>query len=192
MVPGRPVGPHAATVLAPLAGSSAHPSSGPLPLCARGSSERRADRQLTLRIDERRDTERAVSQENVEIVRSAFAAWGGGDRERALDLADPEIVVDATRRVFNPATYVGVEGVRRMFADMDEVWQEFSPEQLEFIDAGDRVVVIGRSIGKGKSSGVKVERPLAAIWTVRDGRVIRVETSYVDRRAALEAVGLAE
>jgi ketosteroid isomerase-like protein len=133
-----------------------------------------------------------VSQENVEIVRSAFAAWVGGDRERALDLAHPEIVVDATRRVFNPATYVGVEGVRRMFADMDEVWEEFRPDQLEFIDAGDRVVVIGRAIGKGKSSGVKVERSLAAIWTVRDGRVIRVETSYVDRRAALEAVGLAE
>ena len=48
---------------------------------------------------------RAMSEENVEIVRSVYEA--GGDRERVLALADPDIVVDETRRVFNPTTHVG-------------------------------------------------------------------------------------
>jgi hypothetical protein len=40
---------------------------------------------------------------------------------RVAWLRDPEIVIDASRRVFNPTTYVGKEGARRLFADMDDV-----------------------------------------------------------------------
>jgi ketosteroid isomerase-like protein len=133
-----------------------------------------------------------MSQENVEIVRNLYRAWDAGDRDAALRVADPEVVVDATRRVFNPATYVGVEGVRRWRADMDEVWQEFRTEQLQFIDAGDHVVVSGRLVGKGKASGVEVEQPIASVWTLRAGRVIRWAMGYTDHREALEAVGLSE
>ena len=119
-----------------------------------------------------------MSQENVEVVRGVYAATNRGDRERALGFAHPEIVIDATRRVFNPTTYVGMEGLRRMLADMDEVWEEFRTEPLEFIDAGDRVVVVGHLVGKGKASGVEVRQPIARIWTVRDGRIVRAELGY--------------
>jgi hypothetical protein len=133
-----------------------------------------------------------MSQENVDIVRSVFSALNRGDLETGLGFADPEIVVDATRRVFNPTTYTGVEGLRQMQADLDEVWEEFRFERFELIDAGDRVVVIGHLRGKGKSSGVEVEQPIAGIWTVRDGRVVRIEIGYTDPREALEAAGLEE
>jgi ketosteroid isomerase-like protein len=139
-----------------------------------------------------RDTERAMSRENVEVVRGVYAATNRGDRERALGFAHPEIVIDATRRVFNPTTYVGMEGLGRMLADMDEVWEEFRTEPLEFIDAGDRVVVVGHLVGNGKASGVEVRQPIAGIWTVRDGRIVRAELGYTDRREALEAAGLRE
>jgi ketosteroid isomerase-like protein len=133
-----------------------------------------------------------MSQENVEIVRNLYRAWDAGDRDAVVHFADPEVVVDATRRVFNPATYVGVEGVRQWWTDMDEIWQEFRTENLEFIDAGDRVVVSGRLVGKGKASGVEVEQPIATVWTLRAGRVVRWEMGYNGPREALEAVGLSE
>lgn len=60
------------------------------------------------------------------------------------------------------------------------------------IDAGSRVVVVGRLVGKGKASGVEVEQPIAGIWNVRDGRVVRVELGYTDRAEALAAVGLSD
>jgi hypothetical protein len=82
----------------------------------------------------------------------------------ALGRAHPEIVIDATRRVINPTTSVGIEGLRRMLADMEEIWEEFRVEPLEFVDCGDRVVVISRLVGKGKTSGVEVEQPIAGIW----------------------------
>jgi ketosteroid isomerase-like protein len=133
-----------------------------------------------------------MSQENVDVVRGAFAAINRRDRETAFRFADPEIVVDATRRVFNPTTYVGIEGIRKWATDTDEVWEEFRADQIEFIDAGDRVVVVLRLHGKGKGSGAEVEQSVAGIWTVRNGRVVRVEIGYTDPREALEAVGLSE
>jgi ketosteroid isomerase-like protein len=129
-----------------------------------------------------------MSQENVELVRSLYE--GGGDRGRLLALAHPDIVVDASRRVFNPTTHVGTDGLRRMFAEADEVWEEFRVEPLEFIDAGDRVVVMVRTVGKGKGSGAEARQHSAQIWVLRDSLVVRWEVGYADRHEALEAAGL--
>ena len=65
-----------------------------------------------------------MSQENVEVVRRVIAALGAGDREDVLRYFDPEVVVDASRHGLNPATYVGVNGLRRMVAAADAVWDE--------------------------------------------------------------------
>src|SRR5436190_23683230 len=133
-----------------------------------------------------------MSRANVEVVRSLFAALNSGDRERAIGFAHPEVVLDATRNVFNPKTYVGKAGLRQWLIDMDDVWEGMHSEQNEFIDAGDRVVVIGRLVGKGKGSGVEVRGPTATILTIRDGLVIRSETGYANRLEALEAAGVSE
>jgi len=133
-----------------------------------------------------------MSQENVEIARSIFAALNDGDRERALGFAHPEVVLDATRNVFNPKTYVGKDGLRQWLTDMDDVWEEVHTERNEFIDAGDRVVVIGRLVGTGKGSGVEVGQPNATILTIRDGLLIRSETGYTNPAEALEAACLSQ
>ena len=129
-----------------------------------------------------------MSQQNVQIVRNLFEAMSAGDRDRALGYADAGMVVDATRRVFNPTTYHGVSGLRQFIADMDDVWEDFRPEAREFLDKGDRVVVTGRMAGKGRGSGVEVQRDFAGVWTISDGRVVRWDI-HSDRAEALEAAG---
>jgi ketosteroid isomerase-like protein len=131
-----------------------------------------------------------MSQENVEIVRKVFDAMAAGDREQGLAYADPSIVVDATRRVFNPKTYRGLEGLEQLSADVDEVWEDFVSEPDEYLDAGDQVVVSGRVTGKGRGSGVVVRDEFSSVWTVRDGRIVHWEL-HTDRASALESVGLA-
>ena len=133
-----------------------------------------------------------MSEENVEIVRSVLAAVAAGDREQAFAFVDPGCVIDASRNVFNPAIYEGIEGVREMFAGMDEAWERMHVEPFELIDAGDRVVAVGRLVGKGKGSGVEVERFNGQVWTLRGGRIVRLEIGYTDREATLEAAGLSE
>lgn len=62
------------------------------------------------------------------------------------------------------------------------------PEQ--FIDAGDRVVVLETNHARGRGSGVELEtRTYATVWTLRDGQVTRVEIG-LDPGEALKAVGL--
>ncbi len=131
-----------------------------------------------------------MSQENVEIVRRLIEAWNSNEQGEAIAILDPGVVIDATRRRVNPKTYAGRQGMRRMLADTHEVWQEFRMEPDEVLDAGDRVVAIGRWVGKGKDSGIEVQQPVADVFTLHDRRVIRLELGFTDRAEALEAAGL--
>jgi uncharacterized protein len=133
-----------------------------------------------------------MSQENVEIVRRLIEAWNSNEQDRVSGLLDPGVVVDATRRLVNPNTYTGMQGMCRMFAERDEVWEEFRMEPDEVLAAGDRVVAIGRWVGKGKGSGIEVQQPVADVFTLHDGRVVRFELGFTDRAEALEAAGLRE
>ena len=43
---------------------------------------------------------------------------------------------------------------------MSDVWEEIRFEPLDFVDVGERVVVVERLVGKGKGSGVEVAQTL--------------------------------
>ena len=49
--------------------------------------------------------------------------------------------------------------------------------------------MLTRYIGRGKGSGVDVDTPGAHLWTVKDGRAVRMVV-FSDRERALEAAGL--
>ena len=132
-----------------------------------------------------------MSEENVEIVRRFYEAQLRGETERVIEMADPAIRVDMSERVFNPTVYEGHEGSRRFYAEIDEIWDDFRVEPLEFIDAGDKVVVSHLVRGRGKGSGVEVEWPSTSVYTLRDGLVTGVHM-YRDHTDALEAAGLRE
>jgi uncharacterized protein len=131
-----------------------------------------------------------MSEVNVEIVRRLIEAWNSNEPDGAIAIVDPGVVIDATRRRVNPKTYTGRQGMRRMLADTHEVWEEFRMKPDEVRDAGDRVVAIGRWVGKGKDSGIEVQQPVADVFTLHDRRVIRLELGFTDRAEALEAAGL--
>jgi ketosteroid isomerase-like protein len=56
----------------------------------------------------------------------------------------------------------------------------------------DRVVVIRRRVGKGKGSGVEIDRPDHQIFTIREGRIVLLAYGYTERAEALAAAGLRE
>jgi ketosteroid isomerase-like protein len=131
-----------------------------------------------------------MTVENVEVVRRAHQALNGGDMDALVVLCDAEFRLDMSDRVFNPAVYAGHEGIRRFYTEVRDVWANYVWEPEELIKAGDNVVALLRSIGRGQGSGVEVERRTAIVWTVRDGRAMALRF-FRDRREALEAVGLA-
>ena len=134
-----------------------------------------------------------MSRENVEIVREVMGlpARPEGNERALLDRFASDVRIDMSRRVFNPDVYEGHAGLRRLGAEIRDVWDEFLIEPERFVDASDRVVVIERRRGRGQESGVRVEQRAGVIWTLRHGQIIRMETD-LQPREALEAVGLSE
>jgi uncharacterized protein len=132
-----------------------------------------------------------VSQENVELARRGYDAFNRGDMEVAFELFDPEIEWSEGTDVPEPQVYHGHDGVRRQQERFREAWESFSIEPEEFIEMGEQLVVIAKLVGRGKGSGVEVEARGAHVWTVRDGKAVRLEM-YVDPAKALEAVGFAQ
>jgi ketosteroid isomerase-like protein len=136
-----------------------------------------------------------VSVENVEVVRRASGLVGrscrdGVPSQELLALCAPDVRVDASRRVFNPEVYEGIDGLRRMIREISEAWEDFTESSVEIIDAGERVVELQTISGTGRSSGIAVQADGALIWTVRDGLVALVEV-FADRDLALAYAGLA-
>jgi ketosteroid isomerase-like protein len=130
-----------------------------------------------------------MSQENVEIVRRAFAyeIYGVGDRAEAEAIFDPNVVI-------NPADErpsYGLDAMRDDFERWASAFEELEVSAEEFIDAGDRVLVTAYHRGRGRTSGIEVDARFYEVCTLRDGKVVRVD-EYVERAEALEAVGLRE
>jgi ketosteroid isomerase-like protein len=130
----------------------------------------------------------AVSQENVEIVRSVVEAFFSEQPERALVSLHPE--VEFASGFTERKTYRGPSGMWEYKADLEAVWVGWHPEDSRFVDVGDdRVVWLYRIVGRGKGSGVPVSQPVAIVWTLCD-RLIWRGQGYHDHHAALKAVGL--
>jgi ketosteroid isomerase-like protein len=61
----------------------------------------------------------------------------------------------------------------------------------EFIDAGDQVVVVAHHQGRGRESGVEVDARYFEVYTLRNGKVLRID-EYEHREQALKAAGMSE
>jgi ketosteroid isomerase-like protein len=131
-----------------------------------------------------------LSQENVEIVKRCMKFWEDRDPSLANELLDPNVEIDLSRNVFNPAVYRGISGFEQMVSVVDDAWDDFRADAYEFVDAGNQVVAALTVEGKGPGSGIEVSMQLFQVWTLRYSKVVRIVGGYRDRRGALEAAGL--
>jgi ketosteroid isomerase-like protein len=131
-----------------------------------------------------------MSEENVEIVKQMYEAYHGGDAEGALAYFDPEVIVDASRRL-DGGTGQGREYLTRIITSWVGTFEEFREEIEEMRHRGDRVFVAIRQRGRGKGSGAEVENLYALIYEIRAGNITRM-TLYNDEAEALKAAGLSE
>jgi ketosteroid isomerase-like protein len=133
-----------------------------------------------------------MSQENVEIVRRCSEFFRSRDLSYLAQVVEPDFVFDVSRNVFNPGVHRGLDGFRQFIEQVDEMWETFDLEIEELVDGGDRVVTGVRIAGRGRGSGIEVEMHVFNVWMLRDGKVLRYEGGYRDRKEALEAAGLRE
>ena len=129
-----------------------------------------------------------MSEENVEIVHRAFGEFEQGNFWRP-GFFDPDVRIRWLDAVGTESETVGLQAMSSFLLNFLESWDELTLAAERIIDAGDQVVVVAAWHGRGKASGVTTEWPFAAIWTLRDGRVIDIK-SYSEPAEALAAAGL--
>jgi ketosteroid isomerase-like protein len=128
-----------------------------------------------------------MSHENVEIVRSAYAALAEEGVEAVLAFADPEFEGTTPPSLASePDTYRGHEGVRRWFGSFGDAMEGVYFEGQEFTAVGDKVLVDTKLHARGRTTGIETQQRAFVVWTLREGLVTRAET-FVEQGQALEA-----
>ncbi|HEY1236962.1 MAG TPA: nuclear transport factor 2 family protein [Solirubrobacterales bacterium] len=142
-----------------------------------------------------------MSRENVELVRRLqpppdmdLVALFRDDEgaSRLLSTLGPYVHEDfvAAGSRLHETEVVGLAGLRAGWADWLEPWDSYRVEIEDVIDAGDEaVVVVTRDYGRRAGMNAEVSILGAAVWIVREGKVVRA-TFYTDRDEAFEAAGL--
>jgi len=132
-----------------------------------------------------------MSQENVEIVHRAIAAYMRDDDATVRKLVAPDVVISVRPDQPDVREHHGYDGMLRASAEWLEAWDEQTFDAARVWDAEDFVFVDTRESGRGRISGVTMEYESTFVCTLSQGRIIRIQI-FGSEREALKAVGLAE
>ena len=127
-----------------------------------------------------------MSQDNIATMRGAYDAFARAilaqlpfDRQIERDRADVQ--------GFGPRHDHGIQAViNEVFEPTLERFDDFRVSAT-VSDAGERVVVIGRFLGRGKDTGNELNAPFAHVWTLRNGKVTQFQ-NYTDTANWLRAM----
>jgi ketosteroid isomerase-like protein len=132
-----------------------------------------------------------MSQENVEIMRSALEAFNRRDGESfdAFLSTDAEIV--PVRVALEGTVYRGPNAATQYCAAVEGSWENLRWQVEEIRDGDGWVLALGRIRGQGRDSGAAIDSRAGWVAHFREGLITRFQT-YANRTEALEAAGLRE
>ena len=131
-----------------------------------------------------------MSHDNVEIVRGLYESFGQGDVPSVLGKMDHAVEWNEAENFIyadgNP--YVGPQAVLEgVFMRLGTDWEGFSVTPEEWMDAGNRVIVLGTYAGKHRGTSKQVRAQFAHVWSLKEGRVARFQ-QYTDTKQFAEVV----
>jgi ketosteroid isomerase-like protein len=131
-----------------------------------------------------------MSQDNVNVVRGMYAAFGTGDIPGVIAALDPGVEWwEAENFIYadkNP--YIGPNAVLELFMRLGAEWDGFVVSPEEVLDAGDTAIGYGYYSGTYKENGERVRAQFAHFFTFRNGKVAKFQ-QYTDTAQFRQAVG---
>jgi ketosteroid isomerase-like protein len=116
-------------------------------------------------------------QDNIGLIRKIYAAFGAGDVQAILDS-----VADGADWINHGPVTVPYAGSRSGKTQILEFFQAIADSTTggkviagNFIAQGDTVVALGSYKATVRNTGAEIDTPVAHIFTVRDGKVVRWE-----------------
>jgi ketosteroid isomerase-like protein len=130
-----------------------------------------------------------MSQENVETVERAKAAIDARDLDGYLACCTENVELSGP---MVGAEYLGADGIRRFFTDIEDIGPDFRIEVQSVQAVGDNnVIAFMRTSATGRASGIVTGTEQTNVFDFIDGKISRIRI-FLDRDEALKAVGLEE
>lgn len=117
-----------------------------------------------------------------------YEAWHAGDLARTLEFLDPEFEWVNPEYAVERGTRRGPAGFAEANANLESSFEHQTHILGEVEDLGDRVLWHTVFQARGHS-GAQLEIPEQHLWTLRDGRIVRLQWFH-DEDEARQAAGL--
>lgn len=127
-----------------------------------------------------------MSRENVELARELFEQWSARNYEFLFESAHPDVEIYSRFASLGGEPFRGPEGVVQWIAEIEQSFGQFKVRTDDFLDLGDRVLVLGGIDLEGKASGIEIEQPMGWLLELRDGKLARMHfySSHAEAREA--------
>jgi uncharacterized protein len=127
-----------------------------------------------------------MSEANINLVKSLYDAFGRRDQATILSLIDPAIDIQQTDQLPWGGSYHGPQGMLAFFEKLlNNVESKLAIEK--FVDAGNDVVMVGRTQGQTKSKNTPFDVSAIHVWTIREGKIVGFHP-YIDTPGMLKAL----
>jgi ketosteroid isomerase-like protein len=123
---------------------------------------------------------------NKEILRGVYAAFSRGDIEAVLAAMTEDVAWDAPGGEPYSGRRIGRGQVQQFFTELDRQVQLDEFDADEFLEDGNKVVVLGRERATVRDSGLHFESAFAHVFTLRNGKIAEVRL-FADTHAAASA-----
>jgi ketosteroid isomerase-like protein len=122
----------------------------------------------------------------VTTIEQLYEAFRTRDIPKIMGLVRGDIRVRQTDLLPWGGQYDGLMGLQTFFARLTQaITSEVTVERT--IDAGDRVVAVGRTHGTVNATGAPFDVAVVHVWTLNEGRIAAFE-AYIDTPAMLAAL----
>jgi ketosteroid isomerase-like protein len=130
-----------------------------------------------------------MSEENVEIVRSAIEVFNRDGPQAVTAFFDPEIEWHDLPEQPDAGVHHGRKGFLAAYEQFAGGFEDFRFLADEIFAHGNQVITHHSTVARGSVSGATFDQRGAAVWTLRNGSIVRVEW-FGTQGEALKAAGL--
>ena len=148
-----------------------------------------------------------MPSQNVQVVMDVFGGRLAGGEADLLDLFSNSDVVGGLHNLFDPGApiefptpdggqlglmggpFFGAAGMFQAWEEWLSPWETYLIRGVQFEEVDGQVLLLGHCVGKMSGSGLEVDTPVAAIYEIEDGKVVRLR-HYLDQDQARAAAGL--
>ena len=133
-----------------------------------------------------------MTEENLDVIRRGYEAFGRGDINALLESFDEQInwVTPGPPELATSGNRTGRQAVAQFFTAVNDTFEIQRFEPREFLAQGDRIVVLGSETARVRTTGKVLELDWVHVFALRNRKVIAFQ-EFFDTAAVVAAMSAA-